>query len=453
MNTGTIPFPRRAAWVDPLPNYDVAIRRLIWSYFFMILFEGAVRKWLLPQLSAPIAIIRDPVIILIYWLAYRSGKLPTSPFVITCGILAVFSFLAGLLAEKNTLLVNFYGARTNFLHMPMIFLIPKFFSLRDVVNVGKWCLIILIPVSMLMIYQFLAPPDAWINRTATGEGLQIAGGSGRIRPPGIFTFATGPAEFSALCAAFLIYGTLAGKAYPKVLLVSSGLALGMAMMTSISRLNLGYVGLVLVCLFVFNALRPGFVPRFIPVAVLGVLAFGFLSQLHSIQQSLAAFSERLDDASQIEGGNEGMIRRVTSFFTSAFSEKLWEEPLEGYGLGMGTNAGSRLLTGKDMYLLAEGEWQRNTMESGPILGTLYILWRLLLVFWMWRQSLRLAYRGQPLPILLFGAAFPLVLIGQLGRPTTLGFTVFDSALCVAALGMFTSSRESASPSEESGLAN
>ena len=36
-------------------------------------------------------------------------------------------------------------------------------------------------------------------------------------------------------------------------------------------------------------------------------------------------------------------------------------------------------------------------------------------------------------MLLFGACFPLVLIGQLGRPTTLGFTVLDAGLCVASM--------------------
>ena len=419
---------------DAPPNFDKAIRRLIWTYFFLLLFEGVLRKWLVPQfLSTPLAIVRDPVLLYIYWLAFRSGKLPTSPFVVSCGVIAVLCFLAGLIPDRNTLFVDLYGVRTDFLHMPFIFLVPKFFSSKDVVAIGRWCLIIMIPVAFLMIDQFLSPPDSWINKASTDDASQIAGGTGRVRPPGIFTFATGAAEFSALCSVFLIYGTLFRRTYPKALLVGGGIALMAGVATSISRLNLTSVGLVVMCLLLFNSLRPGFVPRFIPVCIFGAFAFLALGQLPSIRQGLKAFGERIDDASVSEGGHVGFIHRVTSVFTDAYSENLWDEPIEGHGLGMGTNAGSRLLTGKNSYLLAEGEWQRITLESGPILGSLFLLWRVFLVIWLGRRSLSFAYRAQPLPLLLFGACLPLVLIGQLGRPTTLGFTVLDAALCVAAM--------------------
>jgi deoxyadenosine/deoxycytidine kinase len=35
-------------------------------YFGLLLVEGALRKWLLPQLSDPLLVIRDPVVLLIY---------------------------------------------------------------------------------------------------------------------------------------------------------------------------------------------------------------------------------------------------------------------------------------------------------------------------------------------------------------------------------------------------
>ncbi len=419
---------------DAPPDFDRRIRQFIWLYFFLLLFEGAVRKWFLPSsLSPAMAVIRDPVLMYIYWMAFRSGKLPSSPFVISCGVLAVLSFLAGLMPDRNTLFVDLYGVRTNFLHMPFIFLVPKFFSAKDVVRMGKWCLIIMIPVSFLMVDQFMSSPDAWINKASSEEASQISGGVGKVRPPGIFTFATGAAEFSALCAVFLIYGTMFRNTYPKALLVGSGIALAAGMSSSISRLNISSVGVVVLCLFLFNCMRPGFVPRFIPFFVLGVIAFLVLVQLPSIRQGLDAFSDRINDASASEGGHLGFIHRVTTVFTDAYSERLWEGPVEGAGLGMGTNAGSRLLVGKDSYLLSEGEWQRITLESGPILGSFYLLWRVMLLAWIGRRALGFAYRAQPLPLLLFGACLPLILIGQLGRPTTLGFTVLDAALCVAAM--------------------
>ena len=51
---------------DTHPNDEKTIqniRRLIWLYFWLLLLEGALRKWVLPQLSNPLLIIRDPVVV------------------------------------------------------------------------------------------------------------------------------------------------------------------------------------------------------------------------------------------------------------------------------------------------------------------------------------------------------------------------------------------------------
>ena len=66
------------------------IRRLIWLYFWLLLIEGALRKWVLPQLSNPLLIIRDPVVILIYLLALRARIFPTNVWVWSLGIIGLF---------------------------------------------------------------------------------------------------------------------------------------------------------------------------------------------------------------------------------------------------------------------------------------------------------------------------------------------------------------------------
>ncbi|MBA3651978.1 MAG: hypothetical protein H0W66_10995, partial [Chthoniobacterales bacterium] len=48
------------------------LRQLIWLYLWLLIFEGAFRKWIVPQLSAPLLLIRDPVALLIYLLALRA---------------------------------------------------------------------------------------------------------------------------------------------------------------------------------------------------------------------------------------------------------------------------------------------------------------------------------------------------------------------------------------------
>src|SRR5690349_2977338 len=52
------------------------LKQLVWCYFGLLLVEGAFRKWWLPQLSAPLLIIRDPVVIAIYLLAIQRNIVP-----------------------------------------------------------------------------------------------------------------------------------------------------------------------------------------------------------------------------------------------------------------------------------------------------------------------------------------------------------------------------------------
>ena len=52
------------------------LRRMIWLYFALLIIEGALRKWALPSLSAPLLVIRDPVVLLIYVQALRSRQFP-----------------------------------------------------------------------------------------------------------------------------------------------------------------------------------------------------------------------------------------------------------------------------------------------------------------------------------------------------------------------------------------
>ena len=45
-------------------NYK-SLKIAIWSYFLLWIFEGALRKWILPSLATPLLVIRDPIAIYI----------------------------------------------------------------------------------------------------------------------------------------------------------------------------------------------------------------------------------------------------------------------------------------------------------------------------------------------------------------------------------------------------
>ncbi|MEJ7769742.1 MAG: hypothetical protein WKF89_18125, partial [Chitinophagaceae bacterium] len=56
------------------------LRYGIWLYILLLIFEGALRKWILPGLSTPLLIIRDPLAIWLLVTAVRQGVLKANVF-------------------------------------------------------------------------------------------------------------------------------------------------------------------------------------------------------------------------------------------------------------------------------------------------------------------------------------------------------------------------------------
>ena len=67
-------LPKRKVVSQAVATDYAFIKKLIWAYFFLLLFEGALRKWFLPGLSQGLLIIRDPIVIWIYYLCYAQGS-------------------------------------------------------------------------------------------------------------------------------------------------------------------------------------------------------------------------------------------------------------------------------------------------------------------------------------------------------------------------------------------
>ena len=74
------------------------IRGLIWTYFWLLIIEGALRKWVLPQLSNPLLVIRDPVVLAIYFLSLRARVFPKNAWVIVLIVIGVLSSIATFFA-------------------------------------------------------------------------------------------------------------------------------------------------------------------------------------------------------------------------------------------------------------------------------------------------------------------------------------------------------------------
>jgi hypothetical protein len=413
-----------------------SIKLLIWLYLALLLAEGALRKWVLPTLSDELLIVRDPVVLAIYALALAAGLFPVNRFIQVIAALAVLSAAASLLGGHHNLLVIAYGLRINYLHLPLIWIMGRVLDRRDVERIGAFLLVMALPMTLIMVQQFRAPMDAAINRGVGNDEVgQIFGADGRIRPPGLFAFITGPQLFFPLCAAFFFDEIGGAKRLPWYLLIACGLAIAIALPVSISRtvmLGTGVVALAFLLALPFSSARFSSLLR--PLVLLALVAAG-LSRLPVFREGTSVFMMRWDTAG---GEGEGAAwdsvvdRTVNGFTNPAYFIRV--APFLGHGIGTGSNVGARLTSGTTGFMLAEEEWGKVLLELGPAIGSAFIIFRIVLTGWLGLRAWRaLREERNVLPLLIFAAIALAVLQGQWGPPTVLGFAVAGAGLLLGAL--------------------
>jgi len=412
------------------------IRGLIWIYFFLLMFEGVLRKWIWPSMSDPLMLIRDPFLLAIYALAIANGAFPLNGYITVLATLGSLAVFLGFTIGTHDLIVTGYGFDACFFHLPLIFIIPRVMNVEHVIKLGRWVIALTVPMAVVMVMQFRAPEDAWINCGAGGgSGAQIRAALGRIRPPGFFTFINGAAQFLAFSSAFLIYGLLKKGTYNTWLILTCGMALVIGVAVSSSRLALGAIGLVILMIGVVilydRSVLSGFVRMLLPIGLILLVA----TNLDVFKEGREVFEARLVETGDAQVGLSGTAsnwsQRVLGDYYGWY---FWlsEAPILGKGLGMGTKVGERLLGGSGEYMSAEGEPARVVIEMGPMIGSCYLIVRLGICVMLCRAAAKSAGIGNSLPMLLFGACVMLISTGQFSQTSTVGFSVLGGGLCLAA---------------------
>jgi len=416
------------------------LRRLVWLYLLLLIFEGAFRKWIIPQLSGPLLIIRDPVVVAIYVLALRARLFPQNIFTVSLGIIALLAWATGMIvllplySVRTAVLVTGFGVRSDFLHLPLIFVIPKVLTIEDVKLVGRWTIIGMIPMALLMVWQFATPVDSYVNRVAgVGDGLQIQASGGKVRPPGVFSFVSGTVYYLSAAAAFLLHAAMARLPYKTWLLAASGASLIVGLAVSGSRSTVLAVAIVLSAVGIILLIRPSLVNKFWRHLLLAVVVIWGITYIPIFQEGLEILSARFVEAAESTDTTVigGLIDRTIFGFSEA-GHIINSVPLGGFGLGVGTNGGAVFLTGQAEFLLAENEWSRILLESGPIIGLAFVIWRCAIVFKIGRFAIGQVREGNTLPLFIFSAGAFILLQGPFGQPTSLGFAVGLAGLCLAA---------------------
>ena len=412
-----------------------SLKNGIWIYFFLLLFEGAFRKWLLPGLANPLLIVRDPIAIWLLLKAIQKGILPFKGYVAAITLISIVAFITTLLLGHQNPYVALFGLRILLIHFPLMFVIGRVFTKEDVIHLGKITIYICIPMLILNVLQFYSPQSAWVNRGVGGDmaGAGFSGALDFFRPPGTFSFTTGNVLFWGYAAPFVFYFWLVPQQINRFLLIGGTVSLILAIPLSISRTLLFEVALTFLFTLVIMIRKPKYLGRIaIAVAVLFLLIVA-ISKTSIFQTGSEAFTSRFTSANESEGGLESVfLDRFLGGMIGAVTQSD-EIPFFGYGIGMGTNVGSMLLSGKVIFLIAEVEWGRLIGEMGILLGLTVIAIRIAFVFKVTKLAYKKLRYGDFLPWLLLSFGMLVLLQGQWAQPTSLGFSTLIGGLILASV--------------------
>lgn len=429
-------LPKTMTAVSVVQDGDVALlKKGIWAYFLLLIFEGALRKWILPSLATPLLLVRDPLAIYLLYRSWKAGLILKNyyvPVVMFVGLAAIYT---SIFFGHGNIMVSLYGARILLFHFPLIYVIAAVFDRDDVVKLGRVVLWLSPPLALLIALQFYSSQSAWVNRSVGGsEGEGFTGAMGFFRPSGTFSFTNGNTLFFGLAAAYIFYFWFYLKEANRFILLAATFALMAAIPLSISRSLFYHVAatLLFISLTVFR--NPKYLSKIISLCLGGAVAYLLLSQYSFFTTAIEAFTSRFTGATQFEGGMSGTVgnRVVGGMFGSLdFPQDM---PFWGYGLGIGCNVGGMLLSGQQaMLIYAEDEWSRLIGEMGPVMGLAIVVLRVVLsVDLAWRGFGRIK-AGDTLPWILMSFGFLIIPQSQWGQPTTLGFSTLITGLVLAAL--------------------
>jgi hypothetical protein len=416
------------------------LKQLIWVYFLLLIFEGALRKWILPQLSAPLLIVRDPVSFLIIWEAFRTNKWPRQWSAVTALLtFAIFAlFILQIVAGDTPVAIEIFGLRSYLLPFPVAFIIGSNLDEEDLRKFGLCTLWILAPMVCLEVAQYLSPSTSFWNRAASRGATQIGYAGSHVRASGTFSFVTGMAGFVAISTVFVFHGLANQKFAKRWLLVAAGGALILAVPITGSR---GMVlGMLEILVFAIIAAMFGIsqLVASVRIIVLLLIVSALVIQLPIFSQSMQTFQDRLqkgagNSADVAAGTTRGFLWRLNGAYDE-FIDGIYNAPhWYGHGIGLGSTVASSLLAYSPAFMGGENILGRTIFEFGPPLGLAFILFRIVLGIIVAVWAFERMREGHILAWLLVPSLLNDMVWGVLEQPTAQGFFVMGLGFSLAAL--------------------
>ncbi|MBU1359305.1 MAG: hypothetical protein KKC79_08740 [Gammaproteobacteria bacterium] len=367
---------------------------LFLSVFLIIIFEGAIRKWVSSATTLPLILMRDLLALGLVVYAWKNGHLrrykKISVIMLAWSCLVMGWGLFQLVIGQSTPVVFIIGLRFWLLYT--WFAVAAAASMneadyRAAIRTAAGVMVLLAP---LAIVQHFSPPGARINTQLDGDEESVfVAVVGVVRTTGTFSFTAGYATFLTMIAP-IVFGVLGARKRNNlqfVFAVAVFISFVMGSLVSGSRTAAIASSMMLVAYLVgrllFSKMRnkpAAFVAVVVALALTALFAFVF-------REAIEVTQTRFEQASAAENFGERVM-------TVLFGEPWVYDIMSwiGYGVGYGSNLATYVRTGSaDVFALAEAEGGRILMEGG-LLGFAYLALKMVVIgvgaFWSLRVSIK-----------------------------------------------------------------
>lgn len=398
------------------------IARLFFASFWLVVFTGAIRKWMFPS-AAIIYILQDVPIALAYAYALWKGTFSRGLMLLGIVLFSVILTLQGLLQVIASGLNPFIfavGLHNYLFYLPMLIIFPVCLTQKYRRDFIRWYLLSAIPMCILAIAQAESPLAAFINRTSEGEAFGVPGAADVARVSGTFNFvyfyAIWVAIGVALCLGEWLLPQQRRAIRSRWLLILCTIAINLCHLVSASRLAIANAAVALagglICAVVIRSVRA--ITAIAGVLLLLPVVAGATYVISPNEANIII--ERFTGKNYQQEGVGRVEYTMVGFLT--------EPPFDLIGAGIGVGVDAAHAGSVDAYnftyQLSEEDSIRTVMELGTVVGLFYMIVRIGFLFGMIFFAVRIVKSGSaphvlPLAVFLASAGY----IGDLTRSATM----------------------------------
>ncbi|WP_036479473.1 hypothetical protein [Myxosarcina sp. GI1] len=361
----------------------------------IVVIEGALRKWGLPQASQLIYFLKDFILIGAYLSYFFAGSRSNHHFAVKNRTIEGFVYITTIWClfqafnpALGSPIIGFFGIRNYLIYVPLMWMLPSLFaSEEELYKYLRAYLLLLIPVGLLAIAQYFSPPSSPLNVYAADMEQEIALSGGAVRVTGTFSYIGGYTTYLMTCLCLLI--PMISRRQTRLW---EWLTIIEIMLIAITSLMTGSRALIILSILLLagyfyleasknitdliNSFKKFLVPA---IAAFAVVTIKFATAVNTFEARAA----KSDD----------IVPRIINIFTEPFRFM----GLTPYGYGSGAtfqaNAVIRSLLhlpqGQAIRVYYEAEPGRVTLELGMVGFVLWYGLKIVLLVAMWRVCQKL----------------------------------------------------------------